>query len=264
MIAPLNISKKWFRIKKDFVIRNNSSFQKKLKSMKISKLSIVIPVFNERDNVLKIIKKIEQTDLGKTEKEIIIIDDCSTDGTRDKLKTIEDRYKVIYQDRNYGKGFALRTGFKHTTGDYVIIQDADLEYDPDDYKIMLQAAENRNANVVYGSRRLKKINNRYSGPFFYLGGVLVTVITNLLYGTKITDEPTCYKMFKKGLLDKIRLDCMRFEFCPEITAKIAKLGEKIIEVPIHYYPRRIDEGKKIRWTDGWQAIMVLIKYRFKK
>jgi len=230
----------------------------------MEKLSIIIPAFNERDNILELLKKVEAVDLGDIEKEIIIVDDFSTDGTRDIIKALEKKYKVICQDKNYGKGFALRTGFKHATGDYIIIQDADLEYDPADYKVMIQAVEKEKARVVYGSRRLKKDNQKYSGLSFYLGGIMVTFITNILYGTKITDEPTCYKMFRKDILDNIDLKCMRFEFCPEITAKIAKMGEKIIEVPIRYYPRHVNEGKKMCWMDGLEAVKILMQLKFRK
>ena len=227
------------------------------------KLSIVIPVFNEKNNILKILDKIERVNLGETKKEIIIVDDFSTDGTREVLKNLESKYKIIYQSKNYGKGYALRIGFKQATGDYIIVQDADLEYDPEDYKKMIKAALENNAEAVYGSRRLNKNNKQHSGLSFYLGGVLVTFVTNLLYGTNLTDEPTCYKMFKKSLLDKINLNCMRFEFCPEITAKVAKRGKKIIEVPISYYPRSSSEGKKIKWHDGMEAMLTLIKYKLR-
>ncbi len=229
------------------------------------KLSIIIPVFNEKNTVAEILKKIETADLG-VEKEIIIVDDFSTDGTREILKTAENKFKVFYHDRNYGKGMALRTGFKEMTGDLAVIQDADLEYDPNDFKILLNKIVDEDLQVVYGSRRLNRsyLKGRHSGHLFAIGGILLTWLTNFLYGTNITDEPTCYKMFRTDLLKNIDLKCVRFEFCPEITAKIAKQGIKIQEVPISYYPRRKNEGKKINWKDALEAVWTLLKYRFKK
>ncbi len=227
------------------------------------RLSIIIPVYNEKDTILKILFKIEKADLGVVEKEIIIVDDFSKDGTREILKNLEDKYKIIYHENNKGKGFAIRTGLKHITGDWVIIQDADLEYDPNDYLKLLECAKKNDAQAVYGSRRAHIQEGVYSGIAFALGGLFITWLTNFLYGTKITDEPTCYKMFKSSLLRSIPLECQRFEFCPEVTAKIAKKGIKIYEVPINYYPRKKKEGKKINWKDGLEAILTLIKYKFK-
>lgn len=229
------------------------------------KLSIIIPVFNEKNTVAEILKKIEAADLG-VEKEVIIVDDFSTDGTREILKTTENKFKVLYHDKNYGKGMALRTGFKEMTGDFVVIQDADLEYDPNDFKILLDKIAGENLQVVYGSRRLNHsyFKGRHSGHLFAIGGIMLTWITNFLYGTNITDEPTCYKMFRTNLLKNIDLKCVRFEFCPEITAKIAKRGIEIKEVPINYYPRHKNEGKKINWKDGLEAVWTLLKYRLKK
>ncbi len=232
----------------------------------MNKLSIVIPVYNEKDTIKEILAKIEQVDLGQVVKEIIVVDDCSTDGTRDVLKNFEDKYRIIYHEKNQGKGMGLRTGFKHATGDWIIVQDADMEYDPNDYKKLLIKAEEPNVEVVYGSRRLHHnyFNERHSGYIFAVGGIFLTWLINLLYNTKITDEPTCYKMFKTDLLKSIDLKCKRFEFCPEVTAKIAKRKIKIHEVPINYYPRHKNEGKKINWKDGVEAIWTLIKYKFKK
>jgi len=227
------------------------------------KLSIIIPVFNEKNTTTEILKRIEAVDLG-VEKEIVIIDDFSTDGTREILKSLENQYKIIYHEKNYGKGRALRTGFAVATGEVVVIQDADLEYDPNDFNLMLRAMRESNASVVYGSRRLHHnyFESRHSGHIFAIGGIFLTWLTNLLYNTKLTDEPTCYKMFTAELLRSIDLKCERFEFCPEITAKIAKRGIKIVEVPINYYPRHKNEGKKINWKDGLEAIWTLLKYRF--
>ena len=232
-----------------------------------TKLSIIIPVFNERGTITELLDKVEAVNLGVgIEKEIIIIDDFSTDGTREILKTMEDKFVILYHDRNYGKGMALRTGIKEITGDYVVVQDADLEYDPNDFKIMLNKIASENLQVVYGSRRLNHsyLKGRRSGHLFAVGGIFLTWITNVLYGTEITDEPTCYKMFRTEFLKSIDLKCIRFEFCPEITAKIAKRGIDIHEVPINYFPRHKNEGKKINWRDGLEAIWVLLKYRFVK
>lgn len=229
------------------------------------RLSIVIPVFNEKNTIVEILKRIEAADLG-VEKEIIIVDDFSTDGTREIIKSYKDKYKVLYHDRNYGKGRALRTGFAGVTGDVVVVQDADLEYDPNDFKLMLTKMAETDSPVVYGSRRLQHsyLKTRHSGHIFAFGGILLTWITNLLYQTGITDEPTCYKMFKADLLKSFDLECERFEFCPEVTAKVAKRNIKIYEVPINYYPRHKNEGKKINWRDFIESVWTLLKYRFFK
>lgn len=226
-------------------------------------LSIIIPAFNEKNTISEILKRIEGVDLKDLgfQKEIIIVDDKSTDCTKEILKSLEGKYKIIYHRENQGKGAAIQTGIKHVTGDYVIIQDADLEYDPQDYKKLLSCALKNNAEVVYGSRRLHP-KPKYSYLSFYLGGLLLTWLANILYGLKITDEATGYKLFKTEAIKNIKLDCKRFEFCPEVTAKIAKEGIKIYEVPINYFPRHKKEGKKINWRDGFKAAWVLIKYKF--
>lgn len=228
------------------------------------KLTILIPVYNEKETILKILEKIENVDLKKIgfEKEIIIVDDGSTDGTEKILKNLEKKYKVIYHQKNQGKGSAIKTGLKYASGDYVIIQDADLEYDPQDYIKLLECAIKNRAQVVYGSRTLNP-QNKYSSFLFYVGGRILSFITNLLYGTKITDEATGYKLFKTELIKSLPLFSKGFDFCPEITAKIAKRKIKIYEVPINYYPRTKKEGKKIRIKDGIKAIWVLIKHKFK-
>lgn len=231
------------------------------------RLSIVIPVYNEKNTIAQILAKLEKADVGAA-KEVIIVDDFSTDGTREILKGYEARHKVIYHEKNRGKGRALRTGFAQVSGDWAVVQDADLEYDPNDFKKMIEKAERTGAQVVYGSRRFNRkyhyFEGRYSGHVYALGGIFLTWLTNFLYRTKITDEPTCYKMIKMDLLRSIDLKCERFEFCPEITAKIAKRGIRIHEVPINYFPRHKDEGKKINWRDGLEAIWTLLKYKFKK
>jgi len=230
------------------------------------KLSIIIPVYNEKDTILKILDQVNRVGLGEVAKEIIIVDDKSTDGTREILKSLEDKFKIIYHEKNSGKSMALRTGFKQATGDWIVVQDADLEYDPNDFKLLLDKIREEGVKVVYGSRRLHHnyFKSRHSGHIFAIGGIFLTWLTNVLYKTKITDEPTCYKMFRADLLKSIDLKCKRFEFCPEVTAKVAKRGIKIHEMPINYYPRHKDEGKKINWKDGLEAIWTLIKYKFKK
>ena len=174
---------------------------------------------------------------------------------------MENKYKIIYHSKNQGKGAAIKTGLKQASGDYVIIQDADLEYDPKDYKKLLTTALENKAEVVYGSRRLNP-KNKYSHLSFYMGGLLLNWLARVLYGIKITDESTCYKLFKTETIKAIPLKCERFEFCPEITAKVAKRKIRIYEVPIEYYPRNKEEGKKIKWRDGFEALWVLIKYKF--
>ncbi len=231
----------------------------------MNKLSIIIPVYNERDTISKILSKLDEVNFNDVEKEIIIVDDCSTDGTRDILKGLESKYKIMYHEKNRGKGAALRTGFREATGDWIVVQDADLEYDPNDLKKMLEEMRQPGVEVVYGSRHMNKNywTERKSGHFFAMGGIFLTWLTNLLYGTGITDEPTCYKMFTADLLRNLNLQCERFEFCPEATAKVAKRKIKIHEIPIEYFPRHKDEGKKINWRDAVEAIWTLIKYKFK-
>ena len=226
------------------------------------KLSVIIPLYNEKTTIFKVIEKVRSVPL---EKEMIIVDDFSTDGTRDAIRKLEKEkdIKIVYHDKNKGKGAAIRTAIKHVSGDIVIIQDADLEYDPNDYIDLVKPITDGIASVVYGSRQLGKSSGR-SYVSFYLGGRFLTILTNILYGSKITDEPTCYKVFKTEVLTSIPLTCERFEFCPEVTAKVLKRKIPIVEVPIHYHPRKKEEGKKIRWKDGVQAIWTLVRYRFSK
>lgn len=225
------------------------------------KLSILMPVYNESETVLEVIRHIKSVPLPVS-REIIIVDDGSSDGTGALLRAIDDQeIKVIFHGKNSGKGRAIRTALAHAGGDIVIVQDADLEYDPHDYIPLLEPILRGDAAVVYGNRRgmkgMKKSYNRY-----YWGGRLITAITNLLYGTCIHDEPVCYKVFKKEVLDAIELSCEKFEFCPEVTAKVSKAGYAITEVPVSYNPRGFQQGKKIKWQDGVQAIWTLIAVRF--
>ncbi len=234
----------------------------------MKKLSIIIPAYNEERSIVLILEKIARTELvGKIGKEILIIDDGSKDLTSEKCKQFIQAHPELnihyhLQSSNQGKGAALRTGIALATGDWTIIQDADLEYDPEDYNVLLQRVIEHDEKVVYGSRFLNP-SNKHSYLRFYIGGRLVTFVTNLLYRQHLTDEPTCYKFFDTRFLKSIPLTCQGFEFCPEVTAKVCKRGIKIHEVPIHYYPRSIAEGKKINWKDGLQAIWTLLKYRFK-
>jgi len=217
------------------------------------KLSIVIPCYNEFATIWTIVEKVRNSPVKEIE--IIIVDDASTDGTRDILRSeIESLVdKIIYHKENMGKGAALRNGFSEASGDIVIIQDADLEYDPNDYDKLLTPILNGEAEVVYGSRRLGGNSNR-SYNRYYFGGVFLTWFTNVLYGSRITDEPTCYKVFKFDVLKNLNLKAKRFEFCPEVTAKVLKRGYQIYEVPISYYPRNFREGKKIGWKDVLQEV----------
>lgn len=222
-----------------------------------------MPVYNEKETLALILKKVNEVDLGEVSKEIIIIDDCSTDGTRELIKNIKDSKIIkIFHERNKGKGAAVRDGINKSSGNIVIIQDADLEYNPEDYKKVIEPIIKRKAQVVYGSRMLKK-NYKYSYLSFFIGGRLVTFITNLLFFSHLTDEPTCYKTFKSSVIKGIKIEGNRFDWEPEVTAKILKKGIKIIEAPISYYPRDKKHGKKINWKDGMQAIWTLLRYRFK-
>ncbi len=228
----------------------------------MSKLSIVIPVFNEKDTLETILEKVENADFAGLEKEIVLVDDASTDGTLEILKRLEEKYKVLYHEKNQGKGAALRTGFAAVTGDIVAIQDADLEYSPDDYSPIIKLIVDGKADVVYGSRFMNVGYSKTAVAANYFGNKMLTFFTNLLYGAKLTDMETCYKAFKREVLDGIVIKSDRFDFEPEITAKILKKGIKIVDVPINYNGRKFDEGKKITWVDGVHAVIALLKFRF--
>jgi glycosyltransferase involved in cell wall biosynthesis len=225
------------------------------------KLSIVMPVYNERNTIKEILRRVKQVDLGDIEREIVIVDDGSTDGTRDILAMEEDSVtRVIYHPGNRGKGAAVRSGFEAATGDLIIIQDADLEYDPDDYPRLLDPVVKGKAQVVFGSR--------FTGPrknmlfWHYLGNRFLALLTNVLYNTTLSDMETCYKLFTRQALEGIELRSNHFDIEPELTAKILKKKIRIFEVPISYAGREMEEGKKITWRDGMPALWTLVKYRF--
>ena len=220
-------------------------------------VSVIVPVYNEAAHLDELLQAIQGS---RVKKEIIIVDDGSTDGTREKLQALPtiDDVTVVFHEKNYGKGAAIRTALAYARGEYVLIQDSDLEYDPQDYPRLLRPLEEGKANVVYGVRP----DRPERGLRFFLGAKLLTHLTNLLYRAGIHDEATCYKVIRRSLLEQLHLQCRRFEFCPEVTAKLCRMGEKIAEVPISYHPRSAVEGKKIHHSDGWLAIWTLIRYRF--
>ena len=228
----------------------------------MKKVSIIVPVFNEINTLDTILEKIESTDFYGLEKEIILVDDMSTDGSREHLKELEDKYKVFYHEQNMGKGAAIRTALKQITGDIMVIQDADLEYDPADYNELLKLIVEDKADVVYGSRLTGAKPSRSFMFTHLLGNKLLTFTTNLLYGATLTDMETCYKAFRASFIKDIEIKSNRFDFEPEITAKILKKKARLYELPISYYGREYAEGKKITWKDGIHAIIALIKFRF--
>ncbi len=228
------------------------------------RLSVLMPVYNEAETVTQIIADVLALPIDL---ELIVVDDGSTDGTRARLHDLEARHdphlKVVYAPQNAGKGAAIRVALSHARGDVVVIQDADCEYDPRDFLPML-AQIDAGAAVVYGTRlspEAAKLNHEVRDKFYYARRLLPK-LTNLVYGTQITDEATCYKMFRRPVLDSISLRCERFDFCPEVTAKIIKRGYKIYETPIRYAARTAEEGKKIGWRDAFDAAWALLKYRF--
>jgi glycosyltransferase involved in cell wall biosynthesis len=224
------------------------------------KLSIVIPCYNEKNTIQDIVTAVKNSPIP--EKEIIIVDDFSSDGTRDVLKnSITSQVdKVIYHERNQGKGAALRTGFKHATGDVVVVQDADLEYDPKEYSILLEPIASGQADVVFGSRFMSNRPHRVVYFWHRLGNHLLTLLSNMFTNLNLTDMETCYKMFRREIIQSIEIEESRFGFEPEITAKVAALRCRIYEVGISYYGRTYEEGKKIGWKDGFRAIYAIIKY----
>ncbi|HZP84531.1 MAG TPA: glycosyltransferase family 2 protein [Chthonomonadaceae bacterium] len=226
-------------------------------------LSVLIPVYNERETLLEILERVRDVEIKK---EIVLVDDGSQDGTRDLMRDlIEGKYpdvKVVYHEKNQGKGAAIRTAIQHATGDYMIIQDADLEYDPREYYALLEPILDGRADVVFGSRFLGGGAHRVHFFWHRMGNGLLTLLSNMLTNLNLTDMEVCYKVFKAEVLKNINLKSNRFDFEPEITAKVAKKRYRIYEVPISYSGRDYDEGKKIGWRDGVQAIWTIFKYRF--
>ena len=224
------------------------------------KLSIIIPVHNEKATIKEILRRIRAVDI-QFEREIIIVDDCSTDGTRGILKEEEERgVRVFFHEQNMGKGAAIKTGLEYVAGDYVLIQDGDLEYDPKDYPVLLEPILAGKARVVYGSRFLE--HRKVMSFWNTIANKFLTLVTNILYSSALTDVETCYKVFPAELARRLELRAQKFDFEPEITAKILKGGYHICEVPISYTGRGKHEGKKISWKDGITALFTLIKYRF--
>jgi glycosyltransferase involved in cell wall biosynthesis len=248
------------------------------KRLEYSKLSIVIPVYNEINTIQEIINQVSNVELN-LEKEIILVDDCSTDGTRDFLQKLRNKdkeildliplsgpqsIKIVFHEHNKGKGGALRTGFEHVTGDIMIIQDADLEYDPQDYPRLIQPILDDKADVVYGSRFLGR--KRPEGILLssFVANKTLTYLSNILTGLSLTDMETCYKVIKTSMLRELHLTSDRFGIEPEITAQLAKNKAKIVELPISYHGRDHSKGKKINWKDGLSAIYHIIRFNLKK
>ena len=225
-------------------------------------LSVVVPVYNERTTVVEILRRMRQVELP-VDLEIVVVDDGSDDGTEKVLGALEDStVRVIHHPRNRGKGAAIRTGLEHARGDLLLIQDADLEYDPDDWPRLLGPVLKGRAQVVYGSRFTGERRNLLF--WHWVGNRFLSLVTNVLYNTTLSDMETCYKLFDRQVLDGITIKSDRFEFEPEITAKVLRRGYHIYEVPISYSGRDRDEGKKITWTDGFGALATLIRFRFWK
>ncbi len=225
------------------------------------KLSVIVPVYDERNTVVEIVRRMRAVDLP-VELEIVIVDDGSTDGTREVLRQLADStVRVISHDVNRGKGAAIRSGLAQVTGDLVLVQDADLEYDPEDWPKLLNPIMRGKARVVYGSRFTGERRNMLF--LHWVGNRFLSLVTNVLYNTTLSDMETCYKLIDRRVIDRLQLRSQRFEIEPELTSKILKLGVRIYEVPISYAGREFHEGKKITWRDGFLALWTLVKYRFR-
>jgi len=227
------------------------------------KLSVIVPAYNEEETIDEIINRVRAVDLGDVDLEMVIVDDASTDGTPERLKTYrgEAGITVLRHDSNRGKGAAIRTGLDSASGDLVVIQDADLEYDPNDYPRLIKPIIDGDADVVFGSRFAGSVQNmRYINV---VANKVLAWAATLLFGKRITDEATCYKVLATDTLRSFDLQCERFEFCPEVTAKTLRRGYRLVEVPITYRARTFETGKKIRTRDGLEAIWTLLRFRFK-
>lgn len=231
--------------------------------MKNKKLSIVMPVYNEKKLVIDVLKKVRELKIKGVDIEIIVVDDCSTDGTREILKKNGKKYadKVLYHEVNQGKGAALKTGFSEISGDVAIVQDADFEYDPMEIPSVVEPIFNGKAEVVYGSRFLNSEYKGYKKNQF--ANKILTGLSNFMTGLKVTDMETCYKAFPASFIKNVDIKEKRFGFEPEITAKVSRAKLKLIEVPISYYPRTKEEGKKINFKDGFRALYCIAKYKHK-
>ena len=223
-------------------------------------MSVIVPVYNERTTVAEIVRRVRAVDVPLVI-DVVIVDDGSSDGTDKVLAAIEDSTaRVVSHEANQGKGAAIRTGLAHAHGDLVVIQDADLEYDPDDWSLLLDPIFRGKAHVVYGSRFTGQRKNMM--PLHWIGNRFLSLVTNLLYSSTLSDMETCYKLFDRRVLEGITLVSNRFDFEPEITAKVLRRGFRIYEVPISYAGREPDEGKKITWRDGFGALQALVRFRF--
>ena len=230
---------------------------------RIGTLSIVIPAYNEAETIRGIVDKVRAVELAGIDQEIIIVNDCSNDGTGkliDEIAAAHPEVRALHHEVNMGKGAALRTGFEHCTGDWVIVQDADLEYNPEEYRLLLEPVLQGEADVVYGSRFLGSGAHRVVYYWHYMGNRFLTTLSNMFTNINLTDMETCYKMFRREVLEKIQIKESRFGFEPEITAKVARLHYRIYEVGISYYGRTYEEGKKIGWRDGVRAVWCILKY----
>jgi glycosyltransferase involved in cell wall biosynthesis len=222
-------------------------------------LSVLVPVYNERATLETLLVRVLDVPVDK---EVLVVDDGSRDGTREVLETLARRLPIraFYHERNRGKGCAIRTALPEARGRVVIVQDADLEYEPEEYPKLIEPILRGEVNVVYGSRYLHR-DNPLPFTHYKVGVLLLNALANMLYGTRLSDEATCYKVFRASLIQSLPLRCVRFEFCPEVTARLAKRGERILEVPIRYHYRTRAQGKKIGWRDGLEAVWTLIRYR---
>ncbi|HLN15149.1 MAG TPA: glycosyltransferase family 2 protein [Acidimicrobiales bacterium] len=223
-------------------------------------MTVIVPVYNERSTVAEIVRRVRAAKVPVVV-DVVLVDDGSTDGSDKVMRAIEDStVRVVTHERNLGKGAAVRTGLEHARGDLVLIQDADLEYDPDDWPELLAPMLKGKARVVYGSRFTGPRKNML--PLHWIGNRFLSLVTNLLYSSTLSDMETCYKLFDRQVLDGITIESKRFDFEPEITAKVLRRGYRIYEVPISYAGRELSEGKKITWRDGFSALRALVKYRF--